>query len=55
MDCFIQSYLNELKTDDIKLFIENSVKGGFSEELKRKMETFISEFKFNHEDIKDSK
>lgn len=45
MNCFIMSYLEELKSNANKTFIENSVKRGFSKELKDKIEKLINEFK----------
>ena len=47
MENFIQLYLDELKSEENKLFVENAVKGGFSEELKNKIKKLIDQFRDN--------
>ena len=49
MECFTESYLYELNSDDNKTFIENQITKGFSNELKSKMEGLINEFKISKE------
>ena len=45
MNCFIESYLKEIKSDDIKTFLENNIKGCFSPALKNKVEGLIKDLK----------
>ena len=45
MECFVEYYLNELKSDNIKTFLENSIKGCFSSELKNKIDGIINDLK----------
>jgi len=43
MDCFIESNLKKLKSDDNKTYIENQLTKGFSKELKIKMNGLIND------------
>lgn len=45
MNCFIESYLKEIRSDDIKTFLENNIKGCFSPALKNKVEGLIKDLK----------
>ena len=45
MECFVEYYLNELKSDNVKTFLENSIKGCFSSELKIKIDGLINDLK----------
>jgi putative ribosome biogenesis GTPase RsgA len=45
MSLFIDSYLKEIQSDDIKTYLENSVNGCLSEELKNKIQTLIEDLK----------
>ena len=45
MDYFVESYLQEIKTDDNQTFLENSIKGSFSPELKKKINGLIDDLK----------
>ena len=50
MNSFIESYLNEFESDDVKTYLENSVNGCFSEELKNKVNGLIKDLKKYQED-----
>ena len=43
MKFFINSYLNEIQSDDIKTYLENSVNGCLSVELKGKIQILIKD------------
>ena len=45
MNCFIESYLKEIRSDDIKTYLENNIKGCFSPALKNKVEGLIKDLK----------
>lgn len=45
MECFINSYLKEVKSDEIKTYLENSINGCLSSELKNKVEGLIKDLK----------
>ena len=45
MSLFIDSYLKEIQSDDIKTYLENSVNGCLSGELKKKIHTLIEDLK----------
>ena len=49
MKLFIESYIHELNSDDNKMYIENQINKGFSNELKSKMEGLINELKNSQE------
>ena len=57
MDCFVESYLQEIKTDDNQTFLENSIKGCFSLELKSQINGLIDDLKKYQEEkeIKEKK
>jgi len=45
MNCFVESYLKEIKADDNQTFLENSIKGCFSTELKSQINGLIEDLK----------
>ncbi len=45
MNFFVESYLNEFESDDVKTYLDNSVNGCFSSELKRKIEGLINDIR----------
>ena len=45
MDCFVESYLQEIKNDDNQTFLENSIKGCFPTELKNQIIGLINDLK----------
>ena len=53
MNSFVQSYLNELESDDIKTYLENTVNGCFSSELKNKIDQLIEDLKKYQKDNDD--
>ena len=61
MDCFIDSYLKEIKSDDNKTFLDNSINGCFSNDLKQKVNSLIKElkayqdYKYKNNDIRKIK
>ena len=58
MNCFIESYLKEIRADDIKTYLENNIKGCFSPALKNKVEGLIKDLKKyqgNEEETPDAK
>ena len=45
MNCFVESYLREIKNDDNQTFLENSIKGCFPTELKSQINGLIDDLK----------
>ena len=45
MNCFVESYLREIKNDDNQTFLENSIKGCFPTELKSQIDGLIDDLK----------
>ena len=45
MNCFVESYLQEIKNDDNQTFLENSIKGCFPTELKSQINGLIDDLK----------
>ena len=53
MNSFVQSYLNEFESDDVKTYLENTVNGCFSSELKNKVNELIRDLK-KYQECKDT-
>ena len=53
MNYFVQSYLNEFESDDVKTYLEKTVNGCFSPEIKNKISELIKDLK-QYQESKDT-